>query len=199
MSRQFKSTPVRRIAPARPFSARYRPAQWILDYWPKFEAQLQPGPDGRGKDELLKGYARCLIWGGKVSQSGQGFINIGGRKVNVQRYAYEYHFETMPRHDHANFGDQDVHMVARCVAGGTRNCVAKGHLGLVHAREPYCHPTTPELRVSLRRRYYQDEYDVDLTLEALALKERLPEARVARILVGLEGWEGEEFIIPGGP
>ena len=77
--------------------------------------------------------------------------------------------------------------------------MAKGHLGLVHAREPYCHPTTPELRVSLRRRYYQDEYDVDLTLEALALKERLPEARVARILVGLEGWEGEEFIIPGGP
>lgn len=195
--RVFKSNPVRRVEGTGAFRSHYKPAPHVLAYWPQFEAQVQPEPLGRGNDFFLKDLARCHIWTGKVDQSGKGFINIKGAKVNVQKFAYEYHFSLVPKFDYVSFGNTPVHMVARCVAAGTRNCVAKDHLGIIHAREPYCPPTTKEERAKLRWLYYHDE--VGQPFEAMAISARLPEARLARILVGLEGWEGEEFIIPSGP
>jgi len=191
--REFKITPVRRLAPARPFSDRYLPAPDIIRNWDKFEKQVVPETVVKHHDPYLRELARCEVWGGKIDRSGWGYFYSNGRMRTVQSFAYEYHFGLIPRTDPANFGESPVKLVPRCVAAGTKHCVAKDHLSLIHAWENYCKQTTPELRTSLRNQYYRAASE-DLTLELLASRNRMIPARLARILIGMEGGQDPGLI-----
>ena len=177
--------------------SRYIPSKHISKYEELFHEQVKPlgrMPSHLIGDEIqtiyLKHLAQCQVWTGKEDADGFGYLHVHGRKMQIQGYAFELYFAPVPVYDLANFGEVPQYLVPRCVVAATKNCVHRDHIGIVHANSNYWRPTELETRSLIRRHAHADRsYQGNdfLSPAELALKFRMPEARVARILLGIEG------------
>lgn len=129
---------------------------------------------------FLEHLATCQVWRGRQVR-GHGVITFNKRQMPIQEFAYELYYSPIPHRDPLTH--EVTKMVARCVAAGTPNCVHQNHLGLVPAGTQPCPPLSLELRQVVRRHFHEDGLD----LMAPEPRGKMAKARVARIVLRIEG------------
>jgi hypothetical protein len=124
-----------------------------------------------------------------MSSSGAGRFLVNRAWMPVQEYVLELHTGRPLSYQSLVMHQAEATTVARCLAANTRNCVHRDHLGLVVARRPFWKETTLELRDSIRYHHAVGSEDRDnwVSSSNLAIKFRMNEGRVCRILTYLEG------------